>query len=206
MACPCGFAVTLMDASSWHSVQVNDMWPVLVGGAVALLGTYLGSRWQARHSAQVQRASLLHEQRITLYVDLLADCRDRRRWLEDLTKEYSTVRGQRKDAQYQPAVPVEVRVDLLAPPRTSAAWEEMTDAFAVLALELQEQGYPQHEWDLVLPEQKEWAAAVKAVAALNAAIRADLVDPSDRGGERRWWTLAWRLTAGRRRSEQDVIG
>ncbi|MGN9803457.1 hypothetical protein [Micromonospora sp. L32] len=185
---------------------MDDMWPVLVGGVVALLGTYLGSRWQARHSAKVQRASLLHEQRIALYVDLLAECRDRRRWLEDLTKEYGAVRGQRKDIQYQPAVPVEVRVDLLAPPRTSAACEEMIAAFAVLAYELQEQGYPQHEWDVVLPEQGEWVAAVEAVGVLNAAIRADLVDPSDSGGRRRWWIPSWWPTAGRRRSGQDVKG
>lgn len=102
------------------------------------------------------------------------------------------MRGNLKEVGPQPGVSVDVRVDLLAPKRTSRAYDEMLSAFAALSLVLKQDGYPEHDWDVVLPEQPQWVEAVDAVAALTEAVRADLIDGDQVSRQRVGWRRARR--------------
>ncbi|QOC94039.1 hypothetical protein [Micromonospora craniellae] len=44
----------------------------------------------------MQQAALRYEHQVALYVDVLAECRHRQRWLHNLTREHRAVRGKLK--------------------------------------------------------------------------------------------------------------
>ncbi|MFI2663316.1 hypothetical protein [Micromonospora carbonacea] len=140
----------------------------VAGGLFALVGSYLASRWQATH----QRANLLHEARISLHVDLIADCQRRDVWLDALCDSYRELKQLGK--AYQPALPLEARIELLGLPRTKDAWAVLRDAQAELRLLMDREEYPTHDEDLMLPGSPEVVAVRRAVADLRDAVHQDM--------------------------------
>lgn len=146
---------------------------MLAGGVIALVGGYLGARWSARFAARHQRANLLHESRIALYVDLFADCRRRDNWLDALCDSFRALK--QLGESYQPAVPLDARIELLALDRTKAAWSALEAAHDLLRPVIEREGYPTHEDDLMLPSTPEVVVLRQRIAEVREAVRRDLV-------------------------------
>ncbi|MEU7614400.1 hypothetical protein [Micromonospora sp. NPDC049204] len=149
---------------------MKEFLSALAGGVFALLGSYFASRWQSKH----QRSNLLHEARINLYVDLIAECRRREEWLDALCDSYQVM--QRLGKGYEPAVPLNARIELLALKDTRTAWETLEPAHERLRLAVNESGFPTHEEDFLLPRMPEVVALRQRLAGLRDAIHQDLLE------------------------------
>ncbi|MFG1846807.1 hypothetical protein [Micromonospora carbonacea] len=140
----------------------------VAGGLFALVGSYLASRWQASH----QRANLLHEARISLYVDLIAECQRQTEWLAALCDSVREVEQLGKS--YQPSVPSEARIELLGLPRTKNAWAVLRDAQAGLQMAMDQDGFPTGDDASLSPGSPEVVAVRRAVEDLRDAVHQDM--------------------------------
>ncbi|MEV5819333.1 hypothetical protein AB0L22_09170 [Micromonospora haikouensis] len=147
---------------------MKELWLLLLGSTISIVGGLLGARWSAKY----QRSNLLHESRISLYVDLTADYQRREAWLDALCDSYLELKKLGK--AYQPAVPLEARIELLALERTKGAWRAVEDAQARLRLLAEQEGYPTHDEDLMLPGSPEVVGLRQALVGLREAIHRDL--------------------------------
>jgi hypothetical protein len=118
-----------MVAAGWHPGRVKEFLAALVGSVVgglfALVGSYLGSRWQAKH----QRSNLLHEAQIALYADIAIDCHKQLDELNLMCDFYEMWQedqdGEKESGRYSS---IEARIQLLASPRMWDAWEALLTA------------------------------------------------------------------------------
>ncbi|MFI6228662.1 hypothetical protein ACIBCR_15275 [Micromonospora echinospora] len=141
----------------------------IAGGVFALIGSFLASRWQAQH----QRSNLLHEARIALYVDLMAECRRQDVRLDSLCG-FDEDEPARPRETYRPTVPLAARVELLALPATRVAWEALAEADDRLVWAIDEGGYPRYEGESLSVNMPEVVALRRRVEGLREAVRRDL--------------------------------
>ncbi|MEV6695322.1 hypothetical protein AB0M35_28015 [Micromonospora sp. NPDC051196] len=156
--------------------MTQQLWPVILGALLAIGGGYLGARWQG----QQQRANLLHEARIALYTELLADCRLRR------------VHTRESPVPYSPApMSLQVRMELFASHSVQEAWAEMESAEAqgVMLGVVGARRYPTGVTLLISPAEGRWLRS-RFIDRVEAAIRSDLV-PAPMHSV--WWerTRSW---------------
>lgn len=148
---------------------MKEFLSALAGGVFALLGSYLASRWQGKH----QRSNMQHEARISLYVDLIADCQRREVWLNAICDSYRALKQLGKDS-YTPAVPLAARIELFAPERTGRLWTALEGAQAGLRQAMEAAGFPTHDEDLMLPDAPEVVVLRQRIAELREAVHRDL--------------------------------
>jgi hypothetical protein len=178
---------------------MSQLWPVLLGAALALVSGYVGARWQARFAAEQQRGLLRYEQQIALYVDVLAECRRKRDWLDRIAGLANIGPYEKKITVYQPAVPIGARLDLLGTPAMVTARAEMDEAEIALDWDLNNDSY--EDRDQYAPvDYPGRLRMLAAVDALDGAVR-EALDGSSVPARRKGW---FRVLGGKARSGQQV--
>ncbi|MBO4160601.1 hypothetical protein [Micromonospora antibiotica] len=136
--------------------MMSQLWPILLGAVLAIGGGYLGARWQG----QQQRASILHEARINLYVDLMYDCQRRREGLMYMKPE-----------PYETPKDMSTKVYLLASSAVKEAWRRV-QVLDIEAEAAKRTGINQASDPAVRVHQQRLAALTELEARIHADVAA----------------------------------
>jgi hypothetical protein len=114
---------------------VDEVWAAVLGGVIALMGAYVGARWQAHFAAVHRRSARMHESLVTLYSDILTEVHLSREWLDSMVYPGVEVVG-----TWPNRAAISGRVRLLASQQVQEAWSAYVRAVDSLSLYIHKSG------------------------------------------------------------------